>query len=100
MNDASFDELLNPTELSAWLALKSVVVNFLGNHRSSEYQNMIDKLLENSRKLGARMSVKMQFPRSHLDYFPENCGDFSKEQGEVFHQDLHGMEERYKGQWM
>ena len=38
------------------------------------------------------MSVKM-----HLDYFPDNCGDYSEEQGERSHQDLRQMEERYQG---
>ena len=45
------------------------------------------------------MSVKMHFLSSHLDYFPENCGDYSEEQGERFHQDLRQMEERYQGYW-
>lgn len=99
MKDAIFDESLNPIELAAWLSLKEVIVNFLGNHRSSKYQTMVDELMENYRKLGARMSVKMHFLRSHLDYFPENCGYFSEEQGERFHQDLRVMEERYQGRW-
>ena len=60
---------------------------------------MVDDLMENFRKLGVHMSVKMHFPLSHLDYFPENCGDFSEEQGERFHQDIRVMEERYQGQW-
>ena len=32
----------------------------------------------------------------HLDRFPENLGDLSKEQGERFHQDIKIMEERYQ----
>ena len=52
--------------------------------------------MENFRQIGARMSVKMHFLRSHLDYFPENCGDFSEEQGERFHQDISDMEKRYQ----
>ena len=38
------------------------------------------------------MSVKM-----HLDYFPDNCGDYNKEQGEKSHQDVCQTEERYQG---
>ena len=87
----------NPIELSAWLALKSDIINFLGDHKISEYQKMVDELMENFRKLGAHMSVKMQFLRFHLDYFPENCGNFSEKQDEHFHQDLRGMEGRYEG---
>ena len=45
------------------------------------------------------MSVKMHFLSLHLDHFPDNCGDYSKEQGEQFHQDLWQMEKRYQGYW-
>jgi len=45
------------------------------------------------------MSIKVHFLHSHLDRFPENCGDVSDEQGERFHQEIKLMEERYQGQW-
>ena len=45
------------------------------------------------------MSIKMHFLQSHLDYFPKNCGDYSEEQGERFHQDIKTMESRYQGRW-
>ncbi|EFN85736.1 hypothetical protein EAI_07393, partial [Harpegnathos saltator] len=32
-------------------------------------------------------------------YFPENLGDYSKEQGERFHQDIQEMEHRYQVRW-
>ncbi len=99
IKDKRFDSALNPVELSAWMSLKSVIANFLGNKRSSQYQKTVDELLENLHKLGARMSIKMHFLHSHLDYFPENCGDYSEEQGERFHQDISIMEERYQGRW-
>jgi hypothetical protein len=35
----------------------------------------------------------------HLDYFPENLGDLSEEQGGRFYQDVKEMEGRYLGQW-
>ena len=38
--------------------------------------------------MGCRMSVKLHFLRSHLDFFQENLGDFSEEHGERFHQDI------------
>ena len=77
IKNTSFDNALNPAELSVWLSLKSVIVNFLGNHRSSQYWKEVDELMENFRQIGAPLSVRMHFLRSHLDYFPENCGDFS-----------------------
>jgi hypothetical protein len=34
-----------------------------------------------------------------LDFFPENLGALSEEQGERFHQDIKKMERRYQGRW-
>ncbi|GFX95346.1 uncharacterized protein TNCV_849361 [Trichonephila clavipes] len=45
------------------------------------------------------MSVQVHFLHSHLDYFPENLGAVSEEQGERFHQDIKEMERRYQGLW-
>jgi hypothetical protein len=99
MKDSTFDRSLSRKEKSAWTALKSVVQNFLGNHRSQEYEKVVHDLLKSFQVLGARMSIKLHFLCSHLDYFPENCGDYSEEQGERFHQDIRVMEERYHGRW-
>ncbi|KAF2366395.1 hypothetical protein FHG87_002845 [Trinorchestia longiramus] len=75
IKDTSFDDALNPAGLSVWLSLKSVIANFLGNHRSAQYQKVVDELMENFRRLCACMLVKMHFLRSYRDYFPEICGD-------------------------
>ena len=72
MLNEEFDSRLNPVELAAWNALKSVVVNFLGNHRHEQYADMVDDLLKAYEQLGARMSLKMHFLHSHLDFFPPN----------------------------
>lgn len=50
-------------------------------------------------KMGCNMSLKIHFLDSHLDFFPENLGAVSDEQGERFHQDIASIEERYKGKW-
>ena len=99
MHDEKFDRSLNRKERKAWTAFKSIVKNFLGNHRSPEYQHVVEDLLASFNALGARMSIKLHFLSSHLDYFPDNCGDYSEEQGERFHQDIRVMEERYHGRW-
>lgn len=44
MSDVKFDDTMEDKEKNAWLALKSIIKNFLGNHRSPEYE----KLLRNS----------------------------------------------------
>ena len=56
-------------------------------------------MLRNFQALGAIMSIKLHYLFSHLDYFPDNLGDVSEEQGEQFHQDIKIMEERYQGSW-
>ncbi|KAF2349873.1 hypothetical protein FHG87_019370 [Trinorchestia longiramus] len=68
IKDTSFDDALNPAELSVWFSLKPVIANFLGNHRRVQYKTVVDKLMENFCQLGVRMSVKMHLLRSHLDY--------------------------------
>lgn len=99
LKDAKFEDSLESNEIKAWHAFKSIIQNFLGNHRSPDYERIVDELLQSFKALGARMSIKMHFLSSHLDYFPDNCGDLSEEQGERFHQDIRVMEERYQGRW-
>jgi hypothetical protein len=99
MTDNQFTAALNRKEKKAWLAFKTIVTDFLGNHRSPQYQAEVKNLLQCFKLLGARMSLKLHFLSSHLDYFPQNCGDYSEEQGERFHQDIRVMEERYQGRW-
>ena len=49
--------------------------------------------------MGCRMSLKLHFLHSHLDFFSPNIGDVSEEHGERFHQDISDMERRYQGRW-
>lgn len=99
MNDKEFETTMIVTELEAWRAFKDVVNNFLGNHKHPNYKNIVATLLNKFHKLGCNMSIKLHFLDSHLDFFPENLGDFSEEQGERFHQDIKNMETRYQGRW-
>ena len=99
MKDSSFDEILTGNEKTAWVSFKNVCTNFLGKRRSQDYEEMVGVLMQSFQAMGARMSIKMHFLHSHLDYFPENCDDYSEEHGERFHQDISCMEERYQGCW-
>ena len=54
-------------------------------------------MVQSFKELGARMSIKIHFLNSHLNYFPDNCGDYSEDQGERFHQGVATMEARYQG---
>lgn len=86
-------------ERNAWDAFRMVVQQFLGNNRSENYMQLIENLIQSYHVLGCRMSVKMHYLFSHIDFFRPNLGAVSEEHGERFHQDIHCMERRYQGRW-
>jgi len=93
MQDKQFDEDLNETERNAWSSFKRICKNFLGNHKTANYQDVVQDLL------GCNMSLKIHFLESHLDFFPENLGEVSDEHSERFYQDIMTMEKQYQGKW-
>lgn len=97
MRDATFRGKLNTRELAAWDSFVLVAQNFLGNHRADNYADLVANMLTAYHQLGCRMSLKIHFLHSHLDFFPPNLGDVSDEHGERFHQDISAMESRYQG---
>ena len=96
LKDTDFEELLNLKELRAF---KSVCSGFLGNTHVSDYQACIEKLLKSYEDMGCRMSLKIHFLHSHLNFFPPNLGAVSDEHGERFHKDIMKMESNYQGKW-
>ena len=99
LNDPNFEDTLNLVELKAWLAFKWICENFLGNKKSPTYKEGVKNLIDAYKEMNCRMSLKIHFLQSHLDFFPENLGAVSDEQGERFHQDIQMMEKRYQGFW-
>ena len=99
LKDSDFEELLNLKELRTWKAFKSVCSGFLGNTRVPDYRVCIEKLLKSYEDMGCRMSLKIHFLYSHLNFFPPNLGAVSDEHGERFHQDITKMESNYQGKW-
>ena len=85
MQDQTFTARMKVAERAVWCSYVSVTREFLGNTKASNYWNLVDVMLQNFQALGARMSIKLHYLFSHLDYFPENLGDVSEEQGERFH---------------
>ena len=49
--------------------------------------------------MGCRMSLKIPFLYSHLDFFPEKLVAVSDEKGERVHHNIGTMEQRYEGRW-
>ena len=52
-----------------------------------------------ARKRYVACHLEVHVLHSHLDFFPENLGEFSDEQGECLHQDITSTEHRYQGFW-
>lgn len=90
---------MNKVESNAWCSFVHVVQNFLGKREAKNYVKLVEEMLSNFNKLSCNMSIKIHYLQSHLDRFPENLVDFSKEHGERFHQDIKTIEERYQGRW-
>ncbi|KRZ79249.1 hypothetical protein T10_10457, partial [Trichinella papuae] len=99
IKDKMFSSTMTQVEEEAWVAFTNVVSGFLGNKKDPEYGRLVNVMLENFEKLGCNMNLKLHFLHSHLDFFPQNLGDVSEEQGERFHQDIKQMEQRYQGRW-
>lgn len=97
MNNTEFTGLLNSNEKRAFQAAMDVIKNFLGNNRSENYKQIVKEMINAYGGMGVNMSLKIHFLHNHLDFFPENCGAFSDEHGERFHQDIKIIEQRFKG---
>ena len=68
MRDTEFRTRLNP--LAVWDAFMLVVNNFLGNHKAVGYVGLVDNMLKEYERMGCRMSLKMHFLHSHINFFP------------------------------
>ena len=97
INDSSFPASLHEVELEAWSSFVNAVKFFLEKHKAENHHQLIENMLKSYEKMGCRMSLKMYFLHSHLDFFPANLGAVSDEHGERFHQQISIMENRYQG---
>ena len=99
VRDPVFIESMDPKQAAAWKSFMQVMESFLGNTRAPNYERLVRKMLDAFRAMGCRMSIKVHYLHSHLDWFPDNLGKMSDEQGERFHQDMAVIEDRYRGRW-
>ena len=97
MGDKKFDANLNLKEKTGWDQFYLIAKNFLGNYKSPNYVEMGTNFLHAYQERGARMSLKIHFLHSHLDFFSSNLGDISNEHSVRFHQEIKEMENRYQG---
>jgi hypothetical protein len=73
-----------------------VIDKFLGNNKDTNYEQVLNSMIEKYKVLGSKMSLKLQFLFSHMDQFPESLGAVSEEQGERCHQCIKEMERQYQ----
>ena len=99
ISDPEFENSMNEVELEARKAFVLVVKNFLGNNKTRNYAEIVNKMLTAFRNLGCNISVKMHYLFSHMDRFPENLDSMNDEQEERFNHDLKETEIRYQGCW-
>lgn len=97
MASEKFFNLLSPFEKDAFYNFKAVVQNFLGNHRATNYKDIIHNMLMSFERLKINMSPKIHYLHQHLDFFKDNLGKISDEHGERFHQQIKAFEERFRG---
>ena len=69
----------------------------LGNAKSRFFHAGVEDSLEASRKMGCRISLKMHFVHFYLNFFPENFGAVSDEQGQRFYLGVQAKEACYQG---
>ena len=97
VRNQAFVQAMNDKKKEAWLSFVDVMKNFLGNKKAGNHEDLVGNMLSAFRHLGCKMSIKVHFLFSHLE-FPDNLGAVSDEQGERFHKDLMAVEERcYQG---
>lgn len=91
----TFATVLTKNQKAAWNNIISVIEKFLGNHRSENYKEIVQKTMASLKLVNVNMSLKIHFLHDHLDFFPSNCGMYTEETGERYHKDLKGFETRY-----
>lgn len=60
---------LSQVEKSAWYTFTNVVENCLGNKKSPNYPQIVNKLLQSYLQIGYNMCLKIYFLNSNLDFF-------------------------------
>ncbi|GBN76077.1 hypothetical protein AVEN_138515-1 [Araneus ventricosus] len=75
---------MGDNEKEAWNSFKDVVHRVLENTKDPLYKTIVHLMLTAYEAGGCKMSLKIHFLHSHIDYFSENLRAYSKEQGESF----------------
>ena len=90
---------MSDLERNTWQAFRMIVERLLRKYQKDDYAMLVSNLIKSHEKLGCRMSSKLHFLHSHLDFFRNNLGNVSEKHGERFFPDIQVMEKRYQGMW-
>ena len=99
LGSKELENKMTTLERDAWQSFRNVVHGFLGRNKANNYKDCVEILLQVYCKLGCRMSLKMYYLHSHLDFFRPNLTDVSEERGVRFHQNIQVMEKSFQGRW-
>lgn len=72
MKNEIFETKIKENEKQVWEALELVVTSFLRNKNDPDYKHIMEDMLEKFHVLRYKMSLKVHFLHSQLDYIPEN----------------------------
>lgn len=85
--------------LSESAAREAFVQVVLGSHGAKNIAELVDNKLKAYQLMRARMSLKMHFLHSRLDFLPSCLGGVCDDHGERFHRDIQVMENCYQGKF-
>jgi len=72
LGSKELEDKMNDLERDAWQSFREVVHGFLGRNKADNYEDLVEALLQSYCKLGCRMSIKMHYLHSHLDFLGQN----------------------------
>lgn len=59
IKDEEFEMRMTTNENAAWSSFKKVQQKFLRNNKDPDYKNIVERLLENFRRVGCLMNLKI-----------------------------------------
>ena len=61
MKTTQFEDVMANVEKNAWISFKKVVRGFLGNEKSSDYDELVNNMLKSFQELGCNMSTQVHY---------------------------------------
>ena len=69
LKSEKLEKTITNVDKEAWCVFRDVVFEFLGNYKDTNYKKLVEKLIVNFKKLGCRITLKVNFLHSH-NFFP------------------------------